>query len=101
MLSPDGACYAFDHRANGMVVGEGCATVVLKRHEDALRDGDDVYAIIKGSAINYDGKTNGLTAPSGARQSELYAQVYQQSGVSPDQIDYVVSHGTGTLLGSC
>ncbi|PYD40058.1 polyketide synthase [Serratia plymuthica] len=99
MLSPDGACYAFDHRANGMVVGEGCATVVLKRHEDALRDGDDVYAIIKGSAINYDGKTNGLTAPSGARQSELYAQVYQQSGVSPDQIDYVVSHGTGTLLG--
>ncbi|OKP52616.1 polyketide synthase [Serratia marcescens] len=99
MLSPDGACYAFDQRANGMVVGEGCATVVLKRYEDALRDGDDVYAIIKGSAINYDGKTNGLTAPSGARQSELYAQVYQQSGVSPEQIDYVVSHGTGTLLG--
>lgn len=99
MLSPDGTCYAFDHRANGMVVGEGCATIVLKRHEDALRDGDDIYAIIKGSAINYDGKTNGLTAPSGARQSELYAQVYQQSGISPEQIDYVVSHGTGTLLG--
>lgn len=99
MLSPDGVCYAFDSRANGMVVGEGCATVVLKRHEDALRDGDDIYAIIKGSAINYDGKTNGLTAPSGARQSELYAQVYRQSGISPEQIDYVVSHGTGTLLG--
>ncbi|MBP2857475.1 SDR family NAD(P)-dependent oxidoreductase [Dickeya oryzae] len=99
MLSPDGTCYAFDYRANGMVVGEGCATVVLKRHADALRDGDDIYAIIKGSGINYDGKTNGLTAPNGARQSELYAQVYRQSGVSPEQIGYVVSHGTGTMLG--
>ncbi|MEI7063630.1 SDR family NAD(P)-dependent oxidoreductase [Dickeya chrysanthemi] len=99
MLSPDGTCYAFDDRANGMVVGEGCATVVLKRYSEARREGDDIYAVIKGSGINYDGKTNGLTAPNGARQRELYTQIHQKSGVSPDQIGYVVSHGTGTMLG--
>ena len=99
MLSPDGTCYAFDSRANGMVIGEGCATIMLKRYSEAFRDGDSIYAVIKGSSINYDGQTNGLTAPSGARQSELYTQVYQKSGVTPEQIGYVISHGTGTVLG--
>ncbi|EKU96420.1 KR domain-containig protein [Leptolyngbya sp. PCC 7375] len=99
MLSPDGTCYAFDHRANGMVIGEGLGLVVLKRLSQARRDGDSIYAVIKGSGINYDGRTNGLTAPSGERQRELYERVQRQSGVRPEQIAYVVTHGTGTTLG--
>ncbi len=99
MLSPDGTCYAFDRRANGMVIGEGVGVVVLKRLSRALADGDPIYAVIKGSGINYDGKTNGLTAPSGARQRELYERVYRQCGIEPAKISYVVAHGTGTSLG--
>ena len=68
MLSGDGKCYAFDKRANGMVPGEAVAVVVLKRLSKAEADGDPIYAIIKGSGINYDGKTNGITAPSGVRK---------------------------------
>lgn len=99
MLSPDGTCYAFDRRANGMVLGEGVGLVVLKRLSHALRDGDPVVAVIKGSGINYDGKTNGITAPNGSRQSELFERVYRQSGIDPARISYVVTHGTGTSLG--
>ena len=68
MLSRDATCYAFDHRANGMVMGEGLGVVVLKRLSKAQQDGDPIYAVIKASAINYDGRTNGLTAPNGDRQ---------------------------------
>jgi polyketide synthase PksN len=99
MLSPDGTCYAFDRRANGMVLGEAVGLVVLKRLSQAVRDGDPIYAVIKGSGVNYDGRTNGLTAPSGARQRELYERVYRESGVEPAKIAYVVAHGTGTALG--
>ncbi|AJQ95101.1 SDR family NAD(P)-dependent oxidoreductase [Gynuella sunshinyii] len=99
MLSSDYTCYAFDHRANGMVLGEGAGIVLLKRLSQAQADGDSIYAVIKGSGINYDGKTNGLTAPNGRRQQELYQQVYQQAGVSAGGIGYVVAHGTGTELG--
>ena len=99
MLSPDGTCYAFDHRANGMVIGEGVGLVVLKRLSQARRDGDAIYAVIKASGVNYDGRTNGLTAPSGERQRELYESVQRQCGVRPEQISYVVTHGTGTTLG--
>lgn len=99
MLSPDGTCYAFDRRANGMVIGEAVGLVVLKRLSQALRDRDPIYAVIKGSGINYDGKTNGLTAPSGTRQRELYESVYRQSAIGPARISYVVAHGTGTSLG--
>ncbi len=99
MLSPDGTCYAFDRRANGMVIGEAVGLVVLKRLAHAVRDGDPIYAVIKGSGVNYDGRTNGLTAPSGARQRELYERVYRESGVEPAKIGYVVAHGTGTALG--
>lgn len=99
MLSPDGTCYAFDRRANGMVLGEGVGLVVLKRLSHALHDGDPIAAIIKGSGINYDGKTNGITAPSGSRQSELFERIYRQSGIEPARISYVVTHGTGTSLG--
>ena len=99
MLSPDGKCYAFDHRANGMVPGEAVVVVVLKRLAQAIADGDAIHAVIRGSGVNYDGKTNGITAPSGASQSELLRDVYERAKISPRAIEYIVTHGTGTQLG--
>ncbi|MGZ8238254.1 MAG: SDR family NAD(P)-dependent oxidoreductase, partial [Methylobacter sp.] len=99
MLSPDGKCYVFDQRANGMVPGEAVAVVVLKRLSRAISDGDPIHGVIRGSGINYDGKTNGITAPSGASQTELLVDVYQKSRLQAEDIDYVVTHGTGTQLG--
>jgi polyketide synthase PksN len=99
MLSPDGKCYAFDRRANGMVPGEAIAVVVLKRLSQAEADGDLIYAVIRGSGINCDGKTNGLTAPSGAAQAELIKEVYARAGIDRRDIEYIVTHGTGTRLG--
>jgi amino acid adenylation domain-containing protein len=99
MLSEDGKCFAFDKRANGMVPGEAVAVVVLKRLSQAKADGDPIYAVIKGSGINYDGKTNGITAPSGIAQTELLKSVYDQYKINPEEIEYIVTHGTGTKLG--
>jgi acyl transferase domain-containing protein len=99
MLSPEGKCYSFDRRANGMVPGEAVVAVVLKRLERAQADGDAIYAVIRGSGINYDGKTNGMTAPSGAAQSRLIREVYERAGVNAEEMEYIVSHGTGTQLG--
>ena len=99
MLSEDGKCYAFDRRANGMVPGEAVAVVIFKRLSKAEADGDPIYAIIKGNAINYDGKTNGITAPSGVSQSNLLKTIYDQYRVNPEEIEYIVTHGTGTKLG--
>ncbi|WP_255298242.1 SDR family NAD(P)-dependent oxidoreductase [Brevibacillus dissolubilis] len=99
MLSPDGRCYSFDQRANGMVPGEAVAVVVLKRLSQAIADGDPIHAVIQASGINYDGKTNGITAPSGISQTNLIKEVYQQYHVNPEEIDYIVTHGTGTRLG--
>nr|ADN68479.1 SorD [Sorangium cellulosum] len=99
MLSPDGKCYAFDRRANGIVAGEAVVAVVLKRLSQARADGDLVYAVIRGSGINYDGKTNGITAPSGAAQTELIEGVHRRAGIDPAAIEYIVTHGTGTRLG--
>lgn len=99
MLSADGRCYTFDRRANGMVPGEAVAVVVLKKVSLAEAEGDSVYAVIKGSGINYDGKTNGITAPSGAAQTNLIKGVYSRFGIHPEEIDYIVTHGTGTKLG--
>ncbi|MFE6775905.1 SDR family NAD(P)-dependent oxidoreductase [Streptomyces sp. NPDC057702] len=99
MLSPDRTCYAFDQRANGMVPGEAVAVLVLKKRRAAERDGNLVYASILGSGINYDGRTNGITAPSGEAQSRLLTSIYDRHRISPDSLDYVVSHGTGTRLG--
>ncbi len=99
MLSPDGKCYVFDQRANGMVPGEAVAVVVLKRLSRALADGDPIHGVIRGSGINYDGKTNGITAPSGASQTELLVDVYQKARLQAEDIDYVVTHGTATQLG--
>ena len=99
MLSEDGKCYTFDKRANGMVPGEAVAVVVFKRLSQAEADGDPIYAVIKGSGINYDGKTNGITAPSGVSQTNLLKAVYDQYRVNPEEIEYIVTHGTGTKLG--
>ncbi|MEV6280665.1 type I polyketide synthase [Nocardia sp. NPDC051832] len=98
-LSPDGRCFVFDARANGFVRGEGGGLVVLKRLADAHADGDRVYCVIRGSAINNDGGGPNLTAPNVVAQQELLRQAYQQAGLDPAVVDYVELHGTGTRIG--
>ncbi|MHA6832456.1 SDR family NAD(P)-dependent oxidoreductase [Ralstonia pseudosolanacearum] len=99
MLSPDGKCYTFDRRANGMVPGEAVCCVVLKPLARAEADGDRIYGVLRASGINYDGKTNGITAPSGAAQQGLLEAVYRRAGIDTDAVEYIVTHGTGTQLG--
>ncbi|WP_219845519.1 SDR family NAD(P)-dependent oxidoreductase [Paenibacillus sp. MYb67] len=99
MLSEDGRCYAFDQRANGMVPGEAIAVVVLKTLSQAEADGDSIYGVIRGSGMNYDGKTNGITAPSGVAQTALMNEVYTRYGIRAENMQYIVTHGTGTRLG--
>jgi len=99
MLSAEGECYAFDNRANGLVPGEAVAVVVLKALSKAVADGDLIYGVIKGSGVNYDGKTNGITAPSGLSQKMLIDKIYENCQVNIEDIGYVISHGTGTKLG--
>lgn len=98
-LSPTGSCHAFDAAADGFVRGEGCGVVVLKRLSEALRDGNRVLAVIRGSAINQDGRSNGLMAPNPAAQMAVLRSAYANAGVPAHEVDYVETHGTGTLLG--
>lgn len=99
MLSDDGTCHTFDRNANGMVPGEAVTVVVMKRLSKAIADGDPIYATIAGSGINYDGKTNGITAPGGLAQTALLQSIYDKYRLDPAQIEYIVTHGTGTKLG--
>ncbi len=99
MMAEDGRCKTFDADADGYVRGEGCGVVILKRLADAQRDGDRILAVIKGSAINQDGRSNGLTAPNGLSQQAVIRQALANANVSPAEISYVESHGTGTSLG--
>ena len=100
ILSPDGACHAFDHRAKGTVFGSGAGCVVLKRLADAQRDGDHIWAVVKGSAINNDGAQKaGYLAPSVEGQAAAVAEALSVAGVTADTVDYVECHGTGTYLG--
>lgn len=99
MMANDGRCKTFDARANGYVRSEGIGVVLLKPLAKALQDGDEIYAVIRGSAINQDGRSNGLTAPNGKSQEEVLKRAYQDAGVHPGQVDYVEAHGTGTPLG--
>ncbi|MCP3804660.1 type I polyketide synthase [Allokutzneria sp. A3M-2-11 16] len=98
-LSPDGRCYTFDARANGYVRGEGGGIVVLKRLADALGDGDPVYCVIRGSAVNNDGGGDSLTTPDRSAQQRVLRAAYRRADVDPGQVRYVELHGTGTRLG--
>jgi polyketide synthase PksM len=99
MLSPSGHCYTFDQRADGFVPGEGVGAVVLKRLKEAIADGDYIYGVIRGSGINQDGTTNGITAPSANSQERLERRVYDTFNINPEDIQVVEAHGTATKLG--
>ncbi|MCL2430811.1 MAG: polyketide synthase, partial [Alphaproteobacteria bacterium] len=98
-FSPRGRCRPFDAGANGIVIGEGVAAVVLKRLADAERDGDRIYAVIKGIGASSDGRARGLTAPVVEGQIRAIERAYAKAGVSPATVGYVEAHGTGTALG--
>ena len=98
-LSPDGRCKAFDASANGFVRSEGCGVVVLKRLSDATRDGNEVLAVIRGSAVNHDGRATGLTAPNVNSQIRLMRQALSSARLAPEQVGFLETHGTGTSLG--
>ena len=99
MLSPDGHCKTFDKAANGYVRGEGVGVVLLKPLDKAIKDNDQIYGIIKGSAVNHGGKASSLTAPNPISQYELISEAMNKAGVSPQSISYIETHGTGTSLG--
>ncbi|MDD5286330.1 MAG: SDR family NAD(P)-dependent oxidoreductase [Desulfuromonadaceae bacterium] len=98
-LSPDGLCKSFDAAANGYARGEGCGAVLLKRLPDARRDGDNILAVIRGSAIGQDGASSSFTAPSGLAQQQVIRRALADAGLAPADISYVEAHGTGTPLG--
>ncbi|MGW7413526.1 type I polyketide synthase [Streptomyces sp. NPDC054863] len=97
--APDGRCKPFDVSANGYGRGEGGAVLVLKRLSEAQRDGDRVLAVIRGSHVSQDGRTNGIMAPSGPAQQRLLEETLRRSGIPAESVDYVEAHGTGTRLG--
>jgi acyl transferase domain-containing protein/NAD(P)-dependent dehydrogenase (short-subunit alcohol dehydrogenase family)/acyl carrier protein len=99
MLSPDGRCKTFDDSADGYVRGEGCGIVILKRLSDAVADRDNILAVIRGTAINQDGRSGGMTAPSGPAQEEVIGKALENGGLTPADVAYVETHGTGTILG--
>jgi len=99
VLSPEGRCRTFDANANGITRAEGAGAVVLKPLSKALADHDHIWATILGSAVNSDGRSNGLMAPNGVAQQEVLRAAYHNAGVKPSRVQYVEAHGTGTILG--
>ena len=99
MLSPDGQCKTFDASANGYVRGEGCGVLVLKRLADAEADRDRIWGVIRGTALNQDGASPGLTVPNGAAQERVINAALERAGVQASDIDYLEAHGTGTEVG--
>ncbi|MBF0100076.1 MAG: SDR family NAD(P)-dependent oxidoreductase [Desulfobacterales bacterium] len=99
VLSPDGICRTFDANANGFGRGEGCGVIILKRLSDALAQNNNILALIRGSAINHDGASSGLTVPNQLAQNALIRQAICNSNIDPTQIGYIEAHGTGTSLG--
>src|SRR6185312_13090529 len=99
LAAPDGRCKPFSGSADGIGRGEGVAVVVLRRLDDAVAAGLPIYALIKGSAVNSDGRSNGITAPNRFAQQQVAAVACQAAGIVPAQISFLEAHGTGTLLG--
>ena len=99
MLSPTGRCSPFDSSADGYVRGEGCGMVVLKRLSEAEADGDRIWAVIRGSAVNQNGASAGLTVPNGPAQERVMERALAQAGVLPSEVDYLEAHATGSQLG--
>jgi acyl transferase domain-containing protein len=99
MLAPDGRCKTFAANADGYGRGEGCGVVVLKRVSTAIADGDPILALVRGSAVNQNGPSSGLTVPSGQAQQALIREALANAGVAPSEVQYVETHGTGTSLG--
>lgn len=99
MLSADGRCKFGDKSANGYVRSEGCGLVILKPLADAVRDGDLIYAVIKGSAINHDGNEGLFVAPNPHAQKQVLLQAYRNAGVNPAKVNFIEAHGTGTAVG--
>lgn len=97
-LARDGRCKAFDSRADGFVRSEGAGVVVLKRLSAAQRSGDRVYALVAGSAVNHDGRSNGLSAPSGPSQRDVIERALRRAAITPSELDYVEAHGVGTQV---
>lgn len=98
-LSPDGRCKTFDAAADGYGRGEGCGVIVLKRLSDAVADGDNILALLRGSAINHDGHSSGLTVPNGTAQQQVIRSALANAKTQPSEINYIEVHGTGTSLG--
>ncbi|NER93849.1 MAG: type I polyketide synthase, partial [Symploca sp. SIO1B1] len=98
-LSPDGRCKTFDAAADGYGQAEGCGVVVLKRLSDAITDGDSISAIIRGSAVNHDGPSSGITVPNGMAQKQVIQETLSNARLEPHQVSYLEAHGTGTALG--
>ncbi|GAQ66452.1 type I polyketide synthase [Streptomyces scabiei] len=99
LSAPDGRCKPFSADADGIGRGEGVGAVVLRRLEDAIADGQPVYAVIRGTAVNQDGRSNGITAPNRWSQQEVLAAAYRRAGVEPSDVVFTEAHGTGTVLG--
>ncbi|MGO9184214.1 polyketide synthase Pks13 [Mycobacterium sp.] len=99
VLAPDGRIKSFSSDADGYTRSEGAGMVVLKRVDDARRDGDQIMAVIAGSAINHDGRSNGLIAPNQDAQADVLRRAYKDAGIDPRNVDYIEAHGTGTVLG--
>jgi polyketide synthase 13 len=99
VLAPDGRIKSFSADADGYTRSEGGAMLVLKRVDDARRDGDQILAVIAGSAVNHDGRSNGLIAPNPDAQADVLRRAYKDAGINPRSVDYIEAHGTGTVLG--
>ncbi|GCE31286.1 hypothetical protein KDA_67700 [Dictyobacter alpinus] len=99
MLSPNGQCSTFDEAADGFALGEGCGVVIVKRLSDAMADHNHILAVIRGSAVNQDGRSNGITAPNKLAQEAVIRSALANAHISPEQVDYVETHGSGTALG--
>lgn len=99
MISSDGKCKAFDKDANGFVPGEGVAVILMQKLGDAIKDGNHIYGVIKGSAVNHGGKSKSFTEPRVESQKEVILAAYKNAGINPESVSYLEAHGTGTSLG--